>query len=169
VGGTLAIILTVIMALTSPTLPTTGKPVLRDLRGRLVFSSPRNDLDRYLFDMGATSMIYDRKNRRVGVYVDDTTPHLRDVAVRLVAAKIGMVIVGIAMGVDDLFIQGVINAKEWYPYGSMLAWGRMPRKSAYILQWNYKGFHGDWKPNNRDRALLLLQALLNHPKLILLY
>lgn len=143
-------------------------PHLQDLTGRLVIGCA--------FDGTVSAPAVCEHGRQVGVYLDDSTPHLSHwVAVARQRYPHGLILIARPMGHPGCPWRGVTCADEWYPWCSgapAWAWGRMPSAQALILQDRYPGLGGCHRPPPYTLAARLIrQARAERPKprLILIY
>lgn len=67
----------------------------------------------------------------------------------------------------------VVNVQEWYPYGMTdappAAWGPIPKRYAYCLQYRYPGTSGKHAPTQVEFEALLSEARAHHPHFIFLF
>lgn len=133
-------------------------------------------------DQECQARIVTKHGQPFGAWVDDTTSnaeHGLDYYVSLTVAKYGplhqAVFVCVPPGQPHLRHKPsppIVNVQEWYPYGMGCppeAWGPIPKRFAYCLQWEYPGTHGQHSPTSEQRERLLREAQAHRPGFTFLF
>ena len=129
-------------------------------------------------DEECQARVVTRLGKPFGAWLDDTTPDL-DKWLTLTVAKYGplgqTVFVCVPPGEPNLRHSPsppVVNVYEIYHFGMGCppsAWGPIPKRYAYCLQYRYPGTHGKQPPTDAQFQSLLKQAQAHHPRFIFLF
>lgn len=143
-------------------------PTLRELAGGLTIGCG--------YDGTVSAPEVCRGGQVVGVWIDDTTPHIRYWIARAAAKYAhGLVLIGVAPGQAGTRYgprPPVVNCYEAYPYGEgvpVSEWFPLARYACYIAQWLYPGVKGRSPPSSQQRTRLLERVRQQHPRYIFLF